>query len=272
MKKLWIFTVIFALFFLIMSDNAFSKSEDNKKDCEEWCYDPNRGQAHDPKCEFCDSNVWCGDRDRDASARDYDPIKSFTEGTGHWHACGLSEYGEMSIRNRDECNEFCDSDSICVSCSDSRGCGTGYTSMRTFGERAEQGEKWHACRRSGNEDNRVSPCYAYYEFTPLSVSGHVLKTDEFEARMWHDDHLGKTSQYSMLKDCTKTHWRNRSSGYKPARCTDFINVDGFNIGVFNYPFVNLEEELGSFICRHYGVYDHITVTVKSVFYCPRYID
>ncbi|MEW6419534.1 MAG: hypothetical protein AB1480_15705 [Nitrospirota bacterium] len=131
MKKLWIFTGILALLFLTMSDNAFSKSSENKAACEKWCND------NKPKCAFCDSDAFCG-------GRTYDVIQSFKKGTGNWYACGLSEYGSETQKNKAECEAYCKSNPDCVKCT-SDACGSGIKILKTFGGK---GENWHACEKT----------------------------------------------------------------------------------------------------------------------------
>ncbi len=134
MKKLWIFVGILALFFLIMSDNAFSKSAKNKAECEKWC------NANKPRCAFCDSDAFC-------EGRTYDVIKSFKKGTGNWYACGLSEYGRETLKNKNDCLQWCrqhEQDKVdpCVQCSTAVGCGSGYKVIKRF---QGEGKNWNAC-------------------------------------------------------------------------------------------------------------------------------
>ena len=68
MKKLWIFTLILAVFFMAMPGSALSKNSRNEAACKKWC------EKNKPDCKFCDSNAFCKKGDYDA--RDYDPIES----------------------------------------------------------------------------------------------------------------------------------------------------------------------------------------------------
>ena len=128
MKNLWIFTGILSLFLMILSDNAFSA---NKADCERWCND------NSPSCGFRDPNVFC-------KGSKHQVIKSFRKGTGNWYACGLTEYGSRSLKNKSDCETWCKGPERCESCKKTAGCGPGYASIKTFGG---HGENWYACRK-----------------------------------------------------------------------------------------------------------------------------
>jgi len=131
MKKLWVFIGIFAILFLALSDNAFSRSSENKAECERWC------NANKPDCVFCDSNAFC-------RGRDHDVIHSFKKGTGNWYACGLSEYERESRKNKTDCENYCRSNPACVKCT-ADACGSGIKILKTFGGR---GENWRACEKT----------------------------------------------------------------------------------------------------------------------------
>ena len=117
MKKQWIFMGILALFCLTMSGNAFSKSSENKAECETWC-EANRDDISDP-CIKCSSVVGCG--------RGYKVIKRFQGEGENWNACTF-------IASREECEDYCKkAKPACEFCSNKKACGKeGYISMRTF--------------------------------------------------------------------------------------------------------------------------------------------
>ena len=190
MKKLWVFTGIFALFFLTFSEDAFAKSKENKAACERWC------NENKPACAFCDSNAFCGGKNH--QARKYDVIKSFKKGTGNWYACGLSEYERESQKNKAECEAYCKQNEGCEFCKDRVGCGDKYTAMKTFGGR---GENWYACRltkfRRESAKNR-DECDKYCDNNPecfgcdaapgcnyAGYSGEVLKAFKGYGDNWY---------------------------------------------------------------------------------------
>ena len=134
MKRLLVLTGIFALFLPVLSESAFAKSKENKAACERWC------NENKPRCAFCDADAFCGGKHHEA--RKYDIIKSFKKGTGNWYACGLSEYGGESLKNKEECEAWCGNDERCKFCRDKVGCGSGHVSIKMFGGR---GENWYGC-------------------------------------------------------------------------------------------------------------------------------
>lgn len=153
MKRLWIFMGIVALFCLTLSVNAFAKSSENEAACKKWC------KENQPRCVKCDSGMSCG-------GRDLDIIKSFKKGTGNWYACGLSDYARESLNNKNECLAWCRQNERCESCKDKVGCGSGLTSIKTFGGR---GENWYACGLSdykiGSAENEAE-CEQYCDNDP----------------------------------------------------------------------------------------------------------
>lgn len=186
MKKLLVFTGILAiLFFLSMSDNAFSKSSENKAACERWC------NANKPRCAFCDSDAFC-------EGRTYDVIKSFKEGTGNWYACGLSEYARESQKNKTDCEAWCRQDERCEFCKDKVGCGINYASIKMFGGR---GENWYACANrdrlsqlrkqecdtwcEANRDDITDPCIKCSSASGCGRGYKVIKRFQGEGENWN---------------------------------------------------------------------------------------
>lgn len=141
MKMLLAFIGCFVIIFLFISDDALGKSKKNKANCLAWC------NNNKPRCEFCDSNAFCG-------GITYDVIKSFKKGTGNWYACGLSEYALGSRKNKRECNAYCKSNPACVKCTSSL-CGKDIKVLKTF---RGKGDNWRACQKTNwaknTEQNR----------------------------------------------------------------------------------------------------------------------
>ena len=148
MKNRWFLTAVLALVFLAISGNAFSKSRENKATCESWC------NANKPRCAFCDSAVFC-------KGRTYDVIKSFKKGTGNWYACGLSEYGRETRKNKTDCEAWCRNDERCEYCREKVGCGVKHTALKMFGGK---GENYYACaNREKLSRMRKAECEEYCE-------------------------------------------------------------------------------------------------------------
>jgi len=187
MKKPWVLIWISAIFFLTISDNAFCKSGENKAECERWC------KANKPRCVKCDSNAFC-------DGRTLDVIKSFKRGTGNWYACGLSEYGSESLKNKNDCLQWCGQhkqDKGCESCKTTAGCGAGYAAIKMFGGR---GENWYACANRDKlsqlrkqecedwcEDHRTSinPCLKCSSKTGCGSGYRVAKRFQGEGENWN---------------------------------------------------------------------------------------
>lgn len=109
-------------------------SAQNKQDCENWC----RGN---PQCEKCSTHMGCG--------VGFTHLKTFGGYGDNWFACGKNQFGQASDNNQRECEDWCRGQARCSKCSDKVGCGTGYTSIKTFGGR---GENYHACKKAGSAD------------------------------------------------------------------------------------------------------------------------
>jgi hypothetical protein len=152
MKKLCVFTGILAIFLLTLTltDNAFSKSSENRAACIKWCN--NNKQV----CEKCHSNTTCG-------GRSWKVIKSFKKGTGNWYACGLTDYGRGSRKNRKACQRWCiDNPDKCDFCWKNSDCQSG---LQKTGERIKtfrgRGENYYACRLTARgllTEERLEAC------------------------------------------------------------------------------------------------------------------
>jgi hypothetical protein len=137
MKKRWVFAGILAmlLLMLVVPNNAFSKSAVNKAACMEWC------KAHQPECIKCHPKKSCG-------GKNFKIIRSFRKGSGSWYACGLSDYRRGSLKNREECEKYCENNpDKCDFCWRRSDCKSGRQiqgeRIRTFGGK---GQNWYACR------------------------------------------------------------------------------------------------------------------------------
>jgi hypothetical protein len=149
MKKIGMLMGTMALLILTIPDDVYSKSSQNKAECQQWC------NANKPRCAFCDSAAFC-------KGRTYDVIKSFKKGTGNWYACGLSEYGQASQKNKADCEAYCKKkDWWCKFCRSSIGCGSGYTTYKIF---SGKGENWYACGLTSREYKTRANKDECYEF------------------------------------------------------------------------------------------------------------
>jgi roadblock/LC7 domain-containing protein len=115
---------------LAMPNNAFSKSAENKAACVKWC------KANQPACVKCYANTTCG-------GKSWKVIKSFKKGTGNWYACGLSDYGRESRKNKTDCEAWCKKDNRCKYCKDTSSCGAQHSAIKKFGGLG--GRNWYAC-------------------------------------------------------------------------------------------------------------------------------
>jgi hypothetical protein len=106
-------------------------------------------------------------------------------------------------------------------------------------------------------------CYGNYKIYPQSVSGGVFTSLEFYARGDEWEALpgfypsrSRMNASCKLQMCMEDHW-NRTKENRSYRCNESKDV-------YNYPFNNLEKELGELICRQYNVQDsYIIATVKA---------
>jgi hypothetical protein len=153
MKKRWVFTGILAMLLLtlVVPNYAFSKSRENKEACIKWC------KANQPECVKCHANTTCG-------GRSWKVIKSFKKGTGNWYACGLSDYGRESRKNKTDCDAWCKQDNRCEYCKDNVGCGADYTAVKKFG--GPGGKNWYACAKRDklsqiNKQKCIQWCHAH---------------------------------------------------------------------------------------------------------------
>jgi hypothetical protein len=106
--------------------------------CQQWC-DANR-----PDCTHCSKRSGCG--------VGFKSLKSWKDYGTNWYACGKSSYGQSSEKNQNDCNVWCSAnDPPCEMCSTNKGCGRGYTSMRSW---TGGGKNWHACRVASAQSNR----------------------------------------------------------------------------------------------------------------------
>lgn len=207
MKKLWVFTGIILLFFIAMSDNAFSSSAENRRDCENWC------NNNKPDCEFCNSNRTCGGRELSA-------IKSFKRGTGWWYACGK--------KNKIECEDWCNKNKpTCIECASDNSCGCTWINpcyKRVVKSFRGPGENWYACSDVDNEtacnnwcNRNRPPCFhcsthrdcdgsMYEQFKSFTRSGNNwyacrLETNMVNCQEWCDQNKPRCVRCSPHKGC-----------------------------------------------------------------------
>ncbi len=106
--------------------------------CQQWC------DANKPDCVYCSKSAGCGSG--------FQSLKTWKGYGVNWHACGKNRYGRNSEKNEEACIKWCKAHRPpCKKCLSKKGCGKGFTSMKTFGGK---GENWFACRPASSQSNR----------------------------------------------------------------------------------------------------------------------
>jgi hypothetical protein len=124
-------------------------------------------------------------------------------------------------------------------------------------------------------------CKAHYEIVPEKISRDVYRSiyssSEFLGKGYEPASAipgarnnARRDAYRRLKLCMEQHWENRNSDSKPFACTE-ENIYGFiyedRMGVHNYPYENLEKELGRLIRNRYcGEEDDVVVHIRGEIY------
>lgn len=124
---------LIAVLFLIPNSGFAS----NKSDCEEWCATKN-------ECEKCSTHIGCG--------TGYTHFKKFNGPGNNWFACKLTNFRERGEANRTDCESWCAGEERCKKCSDSIGCGRGFTELKSF---TGSGKNWFACRTTKAASNSM---------------------------------------------------------------------------------------------------------------------
>ena len=118
--------------------NRERESVDHHQSCEQWC------DANKPDCVKCSKRSGCG--------VGFESLKSWDGYGTNWHACGKSSYGMDSEKNQSDCNAWCSANHPpCEMCSTNKGCGSGYTVVKSW---TGGGKNWHACRAASSQSNR----------------------------------------------------------------------------------------------------------------------